>query len=122
MPLLLLQKEKIRSQMLEGNSNDTLKQQDNMCTYEIMRRFSLGFAPLTFSLLGAAFGISLGREQTKKNLLIVIVLAAISCAAFFLAKSSSEGLTAPALMFFLPQLMMVAASIWKLDRDSKGIE
>lgn len=127
--LLLIQKaaiqEKIKLAKMREASSHSLQQWqilDNKCCYEVMRRVSLGMAPFTFSLLGAAFGIHLGRRQPKKNLLIVIGFAALSCTTFFLAKSSNQSLWIPAAMLYLPQLSMIAASVRHLGQCNKGVQ
>lgn len=126
LPLLLIQKNHIKNLMLEHSAGSPLHQHlighCNKCNYELFRRISLGIAPLTFTLLGASFGVSLGRSQSKKNLITVIVLGALAVAAFFLAKSSPEQIWIPLLMLFFPHLFIFFISIRNIDRKSRGLE
>jgi lipopolysaccharide export system permease protein len=124
--LLLIQKESIEKQLsqIDGLSQKeikNLKMYESKCYYEVMKRFSLGFAPLTFTLLGSAYGINLGRSRARRNIFIVMGFAVLSCTAFFLAKSS-QSLWFPGAMLFAPQFLMICTSIWYLNRCSKGVE
>lgn len=124
--LLLIQKENINKQLnqienLSQKEIKNLKMYESRCNYEVMKRISLGFAPFTFSLLGSAYGINLGRSRSKRNIFIVMGFAILSCTAFFLAKSS-QSLWFPSAMLFGPQLFMICSSIWYLNRCSQGVE
>lgn len=89
---------------------------------EIVRRFSLGFAPLSLTLLGIAFGIGVSRVRSRWALFMPIFLTALFLSCFFAAKAMENrpGLAMP--LYIVPQLLIIAASVRKLDRISQGRE
>lgn len=94
----------------------------NKCCSEITRRFIIGFSPFTFTLLGATFGMEVGRKRAKKGLLIVTLLAALSFATFFLAKNSDALFLRSLFYYVLPQLLIIILSIWTFKRIERGVE
>lgn len=90
--------------------------------YEIARRFSIGLAPLTLTLLGLAYGIHIGRRPSKKGLMITAALTALFLSAFIAAKSF-EDLIIPAMTIFLiPHLLIITVAMRKIRSIDRGIE
>jgi lipopolysaccharide export system permease protein len=89
---------------------------------EIARRFSLGFAPLSLTLLGIAFGIGVSRIRSRGALVLPIFLTALFLSCFFAAKAMENrpGLAMP--LYLAPQVLIIIASVRKLDRISHGRE
>lgn len=89
---------------------------------EIARRFSAGLAPFSFTLLGLSFGMSIGRVAKKTRLLFPILFAALFLFAFFAAKSFESSLILATSLYLIPHLLMIAASLWKINRINHGID
>lgn len=89
---------------------------------EVFRRVSLAVAVFTFTLLGAAFGVSISRHKSNRGLIYIIGLATLFLVAFFSAKGMEHQLSLPAFLYFFPHLLIVALSLWTLRRASQGIE
>jgi lipopolysaccharide export system permease protein len=89
---------------------------------EILRRLSIALAVFTFTLMGAAFGINISRNQSNRGLFFVIGLATLYLVAFFTAKSLDHLLLASISLYIVPHIIIVMMSIWALNRASKGIE
>lgn len=86
------------------------------CLSEMARRFWLGLAPLTFTLLGASFGIESVRSQTKKNVIAVTLIASSLLISFFIAKELDALFLIAVAIFFIPQ----AVSIWLCLKKLRG--
>lgn len=86
------------------------------CLSEIARRFWLGLAPLSFTLIGACFGIESLRNQTKKNIIFVSLIAAFLLITFFIAKELDSLFLIAFPIFFIPQGLAVWLSLKHLRR------
>lgn len=94
----------------------------NTHALEMARRLSLALTPLAFTLLGAAFGMEIGRRHTRRGLIWTVGLTALYLSAFIGAKSMKHfHLTAWAL-YFLPFVVIALFSLRSLKRVSRGIE
>lgn len=89
---------------------------------EMIRRFSIALAVLTFTLLGATCGLSIGRTQSIKKILLVAVLSALYISAYFSAKGIDHLLVTSALFYTLPHLLIIGTSFWMLRKATRGIE
>lgn len=98
------------------------KQSFNKCCSEIVRRLIIGFSPFTFALLGACFGMEVGRKKVNKGIITVTLLAALSFATFFLAKSSDSKFFLASFYYITPQILIIILSLWTLRRIERGIE
>jgi lipopolysaccharide export system permease protein len=89
---------------------------------EFARRYSLALATISFTLLGAAFGIQIGR-QSKKNAVIMMILFATAFLAAFMAAKSLKGMPRTSFCLYLaPHLLIVLTSLFFLRRIEKGVE
>lgn len=89
---------------------------------EFIRRLSIALAAFTFTLMGAAFGISISRHHSNRGIFYVVGLAAMYIIAFFSAKSLEHQLLATSLLYLIPHLIIIIFSLVMLTRVSKGIE
>ena len=87
---------------------------------EIFRRLSLSVSVLTFTIIGCAFGVELGRSPKKRMLLYALVLTLTILSSYFLGKSFKKELLFAALVFPLPHLVAIGASIYRLFSLSRG--
>lgn len=89
---------------------------------ELMRRVSVGLIVFTFTLLGAAFGISIGRRHSYSNVYSIIGCAAFILICLFGAKTFEKNLLMSGILYFVPQLLVQGFSLFHLYRISRGIE
>jgi lipopolysaccharide export system permease protein len=94
----------------------------NAHALEMARRLSLALTPLAFTLLGAAFGMEIGRRHTRRGLLWTVCLTALYLSAFIGAKSMKHFPKAAWVLYFIPFLVIAIASLRSLKRVSRGIE
>ncbi len=94
----------------------------NTHALELARRLSLACTPLAFTLLGAAFGMEIGRQRNKKGILWSVVLTALYLSAFIGAKSMKHFPKAAWALYFMPFIVIAFFSIRSLKRLSRGIE
>lgn len=90
-------------------------------TSEIIRRASLALAALTFTLMGATFGIQISRRPKKRGVLLVILLTAFYIACFSLANGLTEHIWLSAALSLGPQLLIIPFCIWIQRRFTRGI-
>ena len=106
------------AQLKQGTSSRMLQK----CYSEISRRFSLGIAPLTFTLLGVAFGMEISRNHSKRGVVWVLTLAAFSLIAFFVGKELDHLFWIASCCFLLPHITIIGCSLKTLHRINRGIE
>lgn len=94
----------------------------NSNALEIARRLSLALTPFFFTMLGAAFGMEIGRRHTRKGLLWTLLLTALYLSSFIGAKSMKHFPKAAWLLYFIPFIIIGIFSIRSLKRISRGIE
>ncbi|HEY4832625.1 MAG TPA: LptF/LptG family permease, partial [Waddliaceae bacterium] len=92
------------------------------CYTEYVRRFSVGLSTFTFTLLGIAFGITIGRNRTKRDILIVLGISACCLIAFCLGKELAHLFWIASLFFLLPHALIILASLWSIRKVQRGIE
>jgi lipopolysaccharide export system permease protein len=89
---------------------------------EIARRLSISLTPLAFTLMGAAFGMEIGRRQTKWGIVWAVILSALYLACFVGAKSLKHSPWTAWSCFFFPFVLITLFSIRSLKNVSRGIE
>ncbi len=94
----------------------------NTHALEMARRLSLALTPFAFTLLGAAFGMEVGRKYTRRGLLWTVGLTALYLSAFIGAKSMKHFPKAAWALYFFPFIILGVCSIRSLKRVSRGIE
>ena len=114
--------DQLLARMYEEQRCESISGAINRCYTEIIRRFSLGIAAFTFTLMGLAFGISISRTQPVKKLIAVILLAGMYITAFFLGKGLDHNLIASSALYLIPHFLIITFSIVVLYRINKGIE
>jgi lipopolysaccharide export system permease protein len=89
---------------------------------EFARRYSLSLATISFTMLGAAFGIQIGRQSRKNAVMLMIVLATAFLAAFMAAKSLRNMPKTSFCLYLAPHPLLVFVSLFLLRRIEKGVE
>jgi lipopolysaccharide export system permease protein len=92
------------------------------CESEVVRRFSVGLASFTFTLMGVVGGIQISRQKSRRGLLIVLVLTALSLIAFCMGKELDHKVEVASLLFLSPHIGILSISLWILSRINRGIE
>jgi lipopolysaccharide export system permease protein len=89
---------------------------------EIARRFTLGLAAFTFTLIGTTFGIEVGRNRKKSSLFWALGLASLFMLCFLSAKSMKHATLAPILCYLLPHpfILLFCMRHFKKIADGKG--
>lgn len=90
------------------------------CYSEIVRRLSLGVAPLTFTLLGASFAIEIRRGRMVKGLLFAMAMTAFSLVTFFIGKSFCHLFFVASFLFLIPHILMIYSSCKTIKRVNLG--
>lgn len=89
---------------------------------EIFRRTSIALAAFTFTLMGAAFGMTIGRYQSQKGAYYVVGLATFYLICFFSAKRLEGYVWTSAMLYIVPHIIIMLLSIRALYRVSRGME
>lgn len=89
---------------------------------EISRRLSLSLAAFTFTLIGIAYGIEIGRNRSKKRIFWAIVLASLYLVCFIMAKSLRHSPTLSTAIYLLVHPLIILLSLKSLRTVARGIE
>lgn len=128
MPLLLARLNEEKSILKASGSQKPIspelkqtKRAIHKCYSEIVRRSSIAFAAFSFTLMGAAFGITIGRRHSRRGLYLVIALAALYLISYFTATGNDHLIFATSLLYLGPHLLIIALSLWSLNRVTRGL-
>lgn len=89
---------------------------------EIARRISLSLATFTFTLIGIAFGMQVGRNRSKKGILWAIGLAAFYLVCFISAKSLRHSPLLSTSIYLIPHPIIILLSLRGLKAIRRGVE
>jgi lipopolysaccharide export system permease protein len=87
---------------------------------EVLRRCSLPLAVITFTLLGAAFGMETGRNSSMKRWGILTLLVLPALISFLSLKALKTNVIMAAFSSFTPHLIILGAALRRLRSISKG--
>ena len=127
MPLLLA---RIREEIKEiknaaeiGNKEKflSLKVEFNKSVSEIVKRFSIALAVITFTIMGTSLGISIGRKKSYFSLSLTIGFTALFLASFFMAKSNDRVILLSSLLYLVPHVIITFVSFFVIRRMTNGI-
>lgn len=114
--------EKAKEENKPASEIKTLQRAVNRNISEIIRRISLALAVLTFTVMGASFGVTISRLKSNRGLLYVVLLTGLFLTAYFSATGISHLLIASTLLYLVPHGLIILASIWVVYRASRGVE
>lgn len=89
---------------------------------ELLRRGALGMCPFTFTIMGIAFGSSIGRKNKKTSILVVCSLAFLILGGLVAAKSLSKFPMNAFFLYAAPQPIALLLSLGALRKVERGIE
>ncbi len=101
-------------QMKEGPKKERLAR------IESLRRYSLSAAVFSFTLLGCAFGIQMGRNPRKTDLLYIASWTLLVLMSYFLGKGLKAFPLAATAAFLLPHPFLWLASLYRLHTLNQG--
>ncbi len=110
------------SSLSSKNDQKSITDAINGIISEILRRSSVALAVFTFSLMGAAFGMSISRYYSNHRLFIVVSLTAFYLITFFAAKQFNQQLFLSSLFYLAPHCLIFFSSLVALRRVVNGIE
>lgn len=89
---------------------------------EISRRLSISLAAFTFTLIGIAFGMQIGRNRSKKRIIWAIALAALFLVCFITAKSLRHSPMLSTAIYLLPHPVIILLCLRFLKTVREGVE
>ncbi len=89
---------------------------------EIVRRFSLALSIVTFTLLGIAYGSTVGRMNKTKRLFWVASLTGLFLVSYLAAKGMDKKPITAILLYTIPHIVIVVASFRRLLLIQRGAE
>lgn len=128
LPLLLIRIQDQRRLLKEAKYSQNYESQIHFNTElnrslsEITKRFSLSLAVFSFTLMGASFGLHIGRKKKNHTLFIAIFLTTLYLISFFIAKGLHKPLWVTGSFYLIPHLLIITASLIVLKRISQGVE
>lgn len=124
MGLLLIRLKDLKEQQISAKDPEEIKatQKSIRQLYsEMARRISAGLSPITFTLLGLAFGMSVSRMKNSFQLIFPIGLAAAYLMCFFAAKAMESKVLISYSLYLVPHIVIIAASLRKISKINRGI-
>lgn len=91
-------------------------------TLELTKRISLGFFPFTFTLLGCAFGVEIGRSQRYRKIISVILLSLGFMIIFATAKSLKKSPVLGCTILYCIQPTIFVCSLITARKTAQGAE
>ncbi len=88
---------------------------------EILRRLSVSLSVITFTYLGLSFGITISRNPSFKGIATVIILATLYLVCFFAAKGYDKKVSIAAILYLMPQILIVVVSFLQVNKMTKGL-
>jgi lipopolysaccharide export system permease protein len=89
---------------------------------EIGRRISIALAPFVFTLMGSVLGMSIGRRQTRRGLILACLLSAFYLACFVGAKSLKHAYLTSWLIYFIPFPIIIFLTYAHYKKINRGVE
>ena len=96
------------------------KKKAQLAWIEMLRRYSLSAAALSFTLLGCAFGVQTGRSPSRKALGQACIWTALVFASYLLGKSLKSVPFLAMLALLAPHPLLWAASLHRFRKISRG--
>jgi lipopolysaccharide export system permease protein len=89
---------------------------------EFARRICLGLCPLSFTLIGIAFGTNIGRHKKKKSIYSACLLASCIMICFVACKTLHQAFLVSLFLYTAPQTIAIFLSFRSLRLSEKGVE
>lgn len=89
---------------------------------EVFKRLSMALAPISFGLVGLAFGLNISRKATARSLVYSLLLATLFMVSIVVGKSIRSNSQAVLALYILVHLLMIFSSFIKIRRIERGQE
>ncbi len=89
---------------------------------EILRRIAIGFSAFTFTVLGIAFGIDIGRKKSRRKIIAATLFALIIFISLSIGKSIKTHTLLSSIFFLVPQPIFLFLSYRSIKKVQRGIE
>lgn len=86
------------------------------CVAELARRLYSAFAVFSFTLLGIACGITVGRQACWQPLALAVACALVYLAALFVAKGVTHSLVVVVALYCVPHFLIISISMWRIHK------
>lgn len=119
------EKKEIIESFLQSNRSEEIKQARSdyyRILSEMIRRFSASFSVFSFTFLGLAFGIRIGRVKSNWSIFFIAFFASLYLTAFFIANSFNQAVISASLLYCIPHVLICGASLLTLRKISLGME
>lgn len=120
MGLLSLRLGDLQEQLQTADEKAPLKKSVNQVYSEFARRVSTGLSPITFTLLGLSFGMSISRLKNPFQLVFPIGLAATYLICFFAAKAFESKVALSYTLYLAPHFLIISIGLYKISRLNRG--
>ncbi len=87
---------------------------------DLVRRVFFGLCPLSFTFIGIAFGLHIGRSKRKGAIFTAFFLAFLILGSFLTAKTLAKTPILALALFVIPQPLAILISMRSLLRISRG--
>lgn len=118
----LLRQLKQEKEAYSASKSKDLRRLMNRSLSEIARRFSSGFSVLTFTFMGLAFGATISRQPSRRNMAAALLLLAIYLVTQLMAKEIKDRFIFSLCLYAIPHLLILLLSYWTINRIARGIE
>jgi len=126
LPLLLAKRseleEAVEAKLIKEQSPKSKLRKIRRIDAEIVRRLSLALSIVTFTLLGIAYGATVGRMNKTKRLLWVTLLTGLFLVSYLAAKGLEEKPFTAIILYTVPHIVIVIASVRRLLNIQRGVE
>ena len=89
---------------------------------ELFKRLSMALAPLSFGLVGLAFGLNISRTKSAKSIAYGVMLATIYMVSVVVGKSLRSNFMTVLYLYTSVHAIMMCASLFKIKRIERGHE
>jgi lipopolysaccharide export system permease protein len=113
---------KLAKKLLKEKPTHRVKKKLGQIWAELARRLSLAISVVTFTLLGASFGCTIGRLHSKRRFFWVVILTALFLVCYLAAKGIQDKASIPIALYLAPHLIICIACTRRLWLVQKGIE
>ncbi len=126
LPQLLAKRSELKERVVEkvekGRSPKNMYKKVGKIDAEIIRRFSLALSIVTFTLLGASFGSTLGRMYKRSRFIWVVTLTGFFLVSYLAAKGLEQKPVVAIWLYLVPHAVIIACSIQRLRNIHRGVE
>lgn len=111
-----------RALSLRAETDKKPKRAKKRMQFEQIRRLSYSLNPITFTAIGLAFGVHIGRQKRRRAAIFMALLAAFCLTSVLIGKSFEKTPYLAAICYFLPHPIAWFAAYRYRKRKERGFE